>query len=375
VLGCVLSSVGDACASILAESRLSLLACVGVLAGCLGFVSAQEIKLPLRTRLLLGLGHGSLHIFLAVALAVCLDLAVAIGVKHGGLGADGSHSLFRWFSQQEQRLFPDENGLRFWLERVTLGLYPACIKWAMFLFDVPEALAVAQLSLCGGGAGAGAAAPTQPAAPRADALVYHFAFVVYYLPLAAVASSIVVGLFLGLCTNVFLCMWNDGFSSLRIEHHKSFLRFHITREGDLEMFCIGIDEVPSRWRRNPAWRPLSEVARRLGIGEAAERASEPAASEPAASEPAASEPAASEPAARVGDEAGSDACVEAGGKAMRPVPLAHMLRHPSRWLPVFDKDKRVRRARDPAPRRSVPSELEVRLVDYAVFRKHSAQTQ
>ena len=40
----------------------------------------------------------------------------------------------------ESEHFPDPTGLRARLEQWTLGLYPACIKYLMSAFDVPEVI-------------------------------------------------------------------------------------------------------------------------------------------------------------------------------------------------------------------------------------------
>lgn len=67
--------------------------------------------------------------------------------RYQGLGRDGSHSLYRWFTSYEQRHFPDPMGLRARLQAATLGLYPGAIKWAMAVFDLPEAIAVARMQV------------------------------------------------------------------------------------------------------------------------------------------------------------------------------------------------------------------------------------
>jgi hypothetical protein len=38
-------------------------------------------------------------------------------------------------------------GLRARLQAATLGLYPGAIKWAMAVFDLPEAIAVARMQV------------------------------------------------------------------------------------------------------------------------------------------------------------------------------------------------------------------------------------
>lgn len=52
----------------------------------------------------------------------------------------GYHTLYEWYRSMESEHFPDPTGLRSRLEQWTLGLYPACIKYLMSAFDVPEVI-------------------------------------------------------------------------------------------------------------------------------------------------------------------------------------------------------------------------------------------
>ena len=52
----------------------------------------------------------------------------------------GYHTLYEWYRSMESEHFPDPTGLRARLEQWTLGLYPACIKYLMSAFDVPEVI-------------------------------------------------------------------------------------------------------------------------------------------------------------------------------------------------------------------------------------------
>ena len=64
----------------------------------------------------------------------------------------------------------------------------------------------------------------------------------------------VFGTWLALTLNIFRAQYNEGFSSLRIEHWKNFLRLHIKEDtGDLEIFSVGIDRVPNKWKKDPKW--------------------------------------------------------------------------------------------------------------------------
>lgn len=47
--------------------------------------------------------------------------------------------------------------------------------------------------------------------------------------------------------------FNEAFSSLRIQDWKNFVRLHISPSGDLEIYVIGIDRTPRRWKRDDEW--------------------------------------------------------------------------------------------------------------------------
>ena len=50
----------------------------------------------------------------------------------------GYHSLYSFYHTKEGEHFPDPTGLRARIEYWTMGFYPACIKYLMAAFDVPE---------------------------------------------------------------------------------------------------------------------------------------------------------------------------------------------------------------------------------------------
>ncbi|KAK4390591.1 hypothetical protein Sango_2122400 [Sesamum angolense] len=55
------------------------------------------------------------------------------------LATSGYHTLYEWYRSVESEHFPDPTGLRARIEQWTFGLYPACIKYLMSAFDIPEA--------------------------------------------------------------------------------------------------------------------------------------------------------------------------------------------------------------------------------------------
>ncbi|MGA9996349.1 MAG: metallophosphoesterase [Pyrinomonadaceae bacterium] len=66
-----------------------------------------------------------------------------------------------------------------------------------------------------------------------------------------VVGSLLVGVFLLVSLNVFGCLQNSAYSSLRIEDWKHFLRIKIESNGNLTIFPIGIHRVPRDWKRRP----------------------------------------------------------------------------------------------------------------------------
>jgi hypothetical protein len=65
------------------------------------------------------------------------------------------------------------------------------------------------------------------------------------------AGALVMGLYLFVSLNGFGRHHNEAFSALAIPDWKNFLRLHITTEGALEIYPVGIDRVPRRWRASP----------------------------------------------------------------------------------------------------------------------------
>ena len=70
--------------------------------------------------------------------------------RYESLGAEGYHSLFKWYQRFEAEAFPDPQDLRGTCSRWTGGLYPGILQAAFALFDVPEAIAVSRNALCRG---------------------------------------------------------------------------------------------------------------------------------------------------------------------------------------------------------------------------------
>jgi len=64
-----------------------------------------------------------------------------------------------------------------------------------------------------------------------------------------------MGLYLFISLNFFGRHSDEAFSALRQQDYKNFLRLHISKEGELEVFPIGLAKVPRRWKNNPDASP------------------------------------------------------------------------------------------------------------------------
>jgi hypothetical protein len=76
--------------------------------------------------------------------------------------------------------------------------------------------------------------------------------------LAWIGGSIIMGLYLWISLNRFHEHTTEAFSSLRIQDWKGFLRMRIRPGGELDVYFVGIERVPRRWRQNdksfgPRW--------------------------------------------------------------------------------------------------------------------------
>ncbi|KAI3825561.1 hypothetical protein L1987_07051 [Smallanthus sonchifolius] len=144
----------------------------------------------------------------------------------------------------ESEHFPDPKGLRTRIEQWTFGLYPACIKYLMSAFDVPEVMAVTLSNICKN---------EMISLSRGGATIYYVLGFLYFWVLSTPVVSLVFGSYLYICINWLHLHFDEAFSSLRIANYKSFTRFHIKEDGDIEIFTLAVDKVPKEWKVDPEW--------------------------------------------------------------------------------------------------------------------------
>jgi hypothetical protein len=66
------------------------------------------------------------------------------------------------------------------------------------------------------------------------------------------AGSLLFGAYIWLMSVTTGGHTNDVYSSMAIQDYKHFLRFHVKDDGSIEIFAIGVDNVPREWTLDPA---------------------------------------------------------------------------------------------------------------------------
>ncbi|KAG7941532.1 hypothetical protein I3843_16G049600 [Carya illinoinensis] len=198
------------------------------------------------TRIVIGFCHFSAHLFVDLILLWLFELGVETFVQIRLLETSEYHSLYR--SLESMLIQPVSTSLEQW----TFGLYPACIKYVMSAFDVPELIAVTRENICKNGV---------ESLSRGATIVYYVSVFLYFWVLSTPAVSLVFGCYLYICVNWFNLHYDEAFSSLRIANYKAFTRFHIKTNGDLEVYTVAVDKVPEDWELDPRWKFESEDLR------------------------------------------------------------------------------------------------------------------
>jgi len=79
--------------------------------------------------------------------------------------------------------------------------------------------------------------------------VYVFVYIFETLLTGGLTGSFIFGLWLWFNGNFLGVNTNEGFSSLGNPHFKNFLRIHITPEGDVAIYPVGIKKTVSTWKQ------------------------------------------------------------------------------------------------------------------------------
>ncbi|KAK4276652.1 hypothetical protein QN277_014778 [Acacia crassicarpa] len=225
----------------LEHSYVSLAGAILLLVIAYSFVPS---KLSRKKRAVVGILHVSAHLTAAMILMLLLELGIETCIQHKLLATSGYHTLYQWYRSVESEHFPDPTGLRARIEQWTFGLYPACIKYLMSAFDIPEVMAVTRNNICKNG---------MESLSRGCAVIYYASVFLYFWVFSTPVVSLVFGCYLYICINWLHIHFDEAFSSLRIANYKAFTRFHLKSDGDLEVFTLAVDKVPKEWKLDPDW--------------------------------------------------------------------------------------------------------------------------
>ncbi|PSS19760.1 Palmitoyltransferase [Actinidia chinensis var. chinensis] len=235
------STAWDAFMFLLGHSFVSSAGAMLLLIAAFTFIPS---KISWKRRLMISILHVSAHLAAALILMLLLEIGVEMCIRHKLLATSGYHTLYQWYQSVESEHFPDPTGLRVRIEQWTFGLYPACIKYLMSAFDVPEVMAVTRTNICKNG---------MESLSRGEAVIYYASVFLYFWVFSTPVVSLVFGSYLYVCINWLHLHFDEAFSSLRIANYKAFTRFHIKQDGDLEVFTLAVDKVPKEWKVDPQW--------------------------------------------------------------------------------------------------------------------------
>lgn len=156
--------------------------------------------------------------------------------------------------RSDERLYEQLSSAFSWLYREA-----PLLKTALAVFDLPGAIGSTHLEMCKVLCAGGSPCTWSnefmiyQQIDRLTILKYLSAIGLYFIIFAVPIAGNVFGSWLALSLVVFNSQYDEGFSSLRMEHYKNFLKFKIDGNGDLEIYAIGLKRVPTHWKKDPQW--------------------------------------------------------------------------------------------------------------------------
>lgn len=102
----------------------------------------------------------------------------------------------------------------------------------MYIFI--QVMAVTRINICKNG---------MMSLSRSVLMMYYTSVFIYFWIFSTPVVSLIFGSYLYICINWFHIHFDEAFSSLRIANYKSFTRFHIKKDGNLEIFTLAVDKV------------------------------------------------------------------------------------------------------------------------------------
>ncbi|KAG9397865.1 hypothetical protein AC1031_016519 [Aphanomyces cochlioides] len=230
---------------VLTTSYLSLATFIGLMVGHGLFADSPSLGKRIMISILVSICHS----IAAFSVLIAFESTFQAATDRGALGTDGLYALYKYY----QVHVPDMVQLRPYDYFNLLPFYSSCVKYILTMFDVPQAGAVYRMKICSEGF---------DSLSRSEVWIYYMSVFLYFWVAATPICGVIFGMYLCMAVNVFKSHYNEAFSALRVASYKNFLRLHIKPNGDLEIFALGIDKMPTKWIRDPAWSGATE-ARKL----------------------------------------------------------------------------------------------------------------
>ena len=210
-----------------------------------GMVSAVDSR-KLGVRFWWGSLHCACHVCSAVGVTVLIDLILESLAKYGNLGNGGLNLQWDLF----QAKFAAGSGTMGFIDAVgtfTMNIVPTVLRYSMYVADSPQTQYLVRHYQCNNVTVKEASASIYSDQLMLVSLLLR---VIWYWILACPVVSTVIAGYLWLSVGFLNMHWNEGFSSLQHTGYKNFVKMKIKKNGDLEMYVVGIDVVPTNWTKD-----------------------------------------------------------------------------------------------------------------------------
>ena len=196
--------------------------------------------------------HAASHVCCAIAVTVFIDYVFGHLAVYGNLGQGGLDLQWNLFTKFDNEKSPENSPLELF-DTLTFGIVPTFLRYSMYVADSTQTQFIVRQQMCNRTKMSGSNGGIHGTSKEEDVLylIYLFLRLVWFWILACPIVSTVIAGYLWLSVGYLGMHWNEGFSSLQHSGYKNFVRMKIKKNGDLELFVIGIDKVPNNWVLDP----------------------------------------------------------------------------------------------------------------------------
>ena len=235
---------------VISGSQLSLFVSVCLWIFCINAVDSGKTGLKIS----FGTFHFLVHLYSSAAINIAIDWCFLMlfsgragSVTRGTTtNSAGLPSVLEPQWTKFQTRYPDGARVLDFAGNYTFGAVPSLVRYSMLVADSPATQVYIKTHIYCGGTPEGEDISSFISNNNAK-ILYAILRTCWYWVFACPIVSTVVASYLWFCLNILKMHWNEGFSSLQHTGFKNFIRMKITKKGDLEIYSIGIDKVPTKW--------------------------------------------------------------------------------------------------------------------------------